>query len=64
MRKTKKDLEAEIELQKKLEAEREESNNKYAIKLIERIVLGILAAFGLGVIGVLVKVFADWVSKH
>lgn len=64
MRKTKKELEAELELQKTLDAERITSDEKYAIKLIERIVLGILAAFGLGVIGVLVKVFADWVSKH
>lgn len=63
MKKTKKQLEQELEQQAILEKEREISNELYAIKLIEKIVLGALAAFGLGVIGILVKVIADYTSR-
>ena len=64
MKKTKKELEAEMALEARLKKESENNDTKYAIKLVERIVLGFLAAFGLGVIGVLVSVFAEWIKKH
>ena len=61
--KSARELELEIELRESLEKERERSDGKYAMKLIEKIVLGMLAAFGLGVIGTLVKVLADYASR-
>jgi VIT1/CCC1 family predicted Fe2+/Mn2+ transporter len=57
------ELQRELELRETLEKERAKSDDKYAIKLVEKIVLGLLAAFGLTVVGVLAKVFSDYLSQ-
>jgi hypothetical protein len=61
--KSARELQRDIELRETLDKEREVSDDKYSIKLIEKIVIGMLAAFGLGVIGILVKVVADYVAR-
>lgn len=50
MKKTKKDLIVELELQKKLEEERKISDRVYAIKLVEKIVFTLVAILLTGVI--------------
>ena len=41
MKKTKKEIEAEMALEARLKKESENKDTKYAIKLVERIVLGV-----------------------
>lgn len=50
---TKQQLEAELELEKKLSLQREESDRKYAIKLVEKIVFGFVGIVLTVVIGAL-----------
>lgn len=55
MGKTKDQLQAELELYKKIEEERRIADSKYAIKLIETIVFTLMGVIGLAVLGALIK---------
>jgi len=61
--KTKEQLQRELELRDTLQAERETSDKKYAMKLTEKIVFGFLTAFGLGVTAILVKVVVEYLKS-
>jgi hypothetical protein len=54
-KKTKEELEATLQLHEALEKEREKNENKFAIKLIERIVFALVATLALAVVGALIK---------
>lgn len=53
--KTKEELEAELRIRDMLEAERKESDKKYAVKLVETIVFTLVGVLALGVLGALIK---------
>lgn len=51
------ELKAQIARKAELDEERKKSDDSYAIKLIEKIVFGIIVAIGLGLIGGVVDLF-------
>lgn len=55
--KTKEQLQSELDILNKLKEERRISDNSYAIKLVEKIVFGVMAAIAVAVIGYLVTAF-------
>ena len=55
MEKSREDLEHELLIRDALEKEREINEEKYAIKLIERIVFALIATVALGVLGALIR---------
>ena len=54
--KSKSELEAEIELRNALEKERKISDDKYAIKLAETLIFGLVGLLAITVIGAVLKV--------
>jgi len=53
--KTKEELQSEIVLLERLKKEREESNNLYAMKLVEKLVFGIIALGAVAVVGAILS---------
>jgi hypothetical protein len=55
MKKTQKDLEVELQIIDKLKEERKQSDDLYAIKLVEKIVFALVSLLLISIIGALIK---------
>lgn len=60
----KRDLERQIKLEERLKKAREETDELYAVKLVEKAVFAIIALMAVTIAGALLKVAIEYINVH